>query len=191
MNRSIDKKFKQQLTILISFVTLFWVLEILDLVIFGGGLDRFGIRPRVINGLWGIPFAPFLHFGFGHLISNTIPFMILGWLVMVQRTSDFWLVTLLTIIVGGVGIWFLGAPGSVHIGASILVFGYLGFLLSRGLFQGNLASIAVAVITFFMYGQLIWGILPGVPHVSWQGHLFGFLGGVLAARFLAKSSKKI
>lgn len=189
MSRSIKKKFKQQLTILISFVTLFWILEILDLVIFAGALDRFGIRPGVINGLWGIPFAPFLHFGFVHLLSNTIPFMILGWLVMVQRTSDFWLVTLLTTIIGGVGIWFFGAPGSIHIGASILIFGYLGFLLSRGLFQGNVASIAVAMITFFMYGQLIWGILPGAPHISWQGHLFGFLGGVLAARFLAKSSK--
>lgn len=183
-------KIKQQLTILISFVAVFWLLEIIDIVIFGGNLDRFGIRPTRINGLWGIPLAPFLHGGLGHLIANTIPFLILGWLVMVQRIRDFWLVTILATLIGGLGIWLFGAPNSVHIGASILIFGYLGFLLSRGLFQGNPASIALTVVTFLLYGHMIWGILPGVPHISWQGHLFGFLGGVFSARVISQNGKK-
>jgi membrane associated rhomboid family serine protease len=88
-------------------------------------------------------------------------------------------------LVGGLGVWLFGAPGSVHIGASILIFGYLGFLLLRGYFQHNMASIALSLLATFLYGSLVWGILPSYPGVSWQGHLFGFLGGVLAAKAIA------
>lgn len=167
----------------------FWLVEILDQFLFHGSLDNYGIIPHKLIGLRGILLAPFLHGGFGHLMANTLPFLILGWLVMVQETSDFWIVTALTLLVGGLGVWLFGVPGSVHIGASILIFGYLGFLLLRGYFQRNLASISLSLLVIFLYGSLIWGILPANPSVSWQGHLFGFLGGVLAAKMIATEKR--
>ena len=180
---------KLQIKILAAFVAIFWSLEILDITAFHGQLDSYGIRPHQLIGLRGILFAPFLHGGLGHLMANTAPFLILGWLVMVQETSDFWIVTGLTMLVGGLGVWLFGQPGSVHIGASILIFGYLGFLLLRGHFQRNIASIALSLLAIFLYGSLIWGILPADPRVSWQGHLFGFLGGVIAAKVIATEKR--
>ena len=149
-------------------------------------LNSYGIRPHSLIGLRGILFAPFLHGGFGHLIGNTVPFLILGWLVMIQETSDFWIVTIITMIVGGLGTWIFGEPNSVHIGASGLIFGYLGFLLLRGYFQRNVASILLSLVVGFLYGGYIWGVLPTQSGISWQGHLFGFLGGVLSAKLIAK-----
>jgi membrane associated rhomboid family serine protease len=184
--RSFSQEIKKQISILGSFVAIFWILEILDQFVFHNALDSYGIRPHSLIGLRGILFAPFLHGGFGHLIGNTVPFLILGWLVMIQETSDFWIVTIITMIAGGLGTWIFGAPNSVHIGASSLIFGYLGFLLLRGYFQKNIASILLSLVVGFLYGGFIWGVLPTQPGISWQGHLFGFLGGVLSARLIAK-----
>jgi membrane associated rhomboid family serine protease len=186
---SFSQEIKKQISILGSFVAIFWILEILDQFVFHHTLDGYGIRPHSLIGLRGILFAPFLHGGFGHLIANTVPFLILGWLVMIQETSDFWIVTIITMIVGGVGTWMLGAPNSIHIGASSLIFGYLGFLLLRGYFQRNIASILLSLVVGFLYGGLIWGVLPTQPGISWQGHLFGFLGGVLSAKLIAKEKR--
>jgi membrane associated rhomboid family serine protease len=183
---SFSQEIQKQISILGSFVAIFWILEILDQFVSHHTLDGYGIRPHSLIGLRGILFAPFLHGGFGHLITNTVPFLILGWLVMIQETSDFWIVTIITMLVGGVGTWMLGAPNSVHIGASSLIFGYLGFLLLRGYFQRNIASILLSLVVGFLYGGLIWGVLPTQPGISWQGHLFGFLGGVLSAKLIAK-----
>ena len=154
---------------------------------FQGGLDFYGIIPREAIGLRGILFAPFIHGDFEHLIANTVPFLTLGWLVMLQRTSDFFIVTAWTMLVGGTGVWLFGAPRSVHIGASILIFGYLGFLLFRGYFQRNMPSIVLSIAVATIYGSLVWGVLPSQPGVSWEGHLFGFIGGAIAARFSAKN----
>ena len=186
---SFSQEIKKQISILGSFVAIFWILEILDQFVFHHTLDGYGIRPHSLIGLRGILFAPFLHGGFGHLIANTVPFLILGWLVMIQETSDFWIVTIITMLVGGVGTWMLGAPNSIHIGASSLIFGYLGFLLLRGYFQRNIASILLSLVVGFLYGGLIWGVLPTQPGISWQGHLFGFLGGVLSAKLIAKEKR--
>jgi membrane associated rhomboid family serine protease len=183
---AIARELRIHATILGSFVGTFWIVEILDRLIFRGFLDRWGIVPRSLIGLRGILFAPFLHADFGHLIANTIPFLILGWLVMLQETSDFFIVTFSTMLVGGLGTWLFGGPYSIHIGASILIFGYLGFLLLRGYFQRNPPSIILSIVVGFLYGGLIWGVLPGAAGISWQGHLFGFLGGVLAAYAIAK-----
>jgi membrane associated rhomboid family serine protease len=188
-DRQKSKEFKTQALILTVFVGIFWVVEIVDRFLFQNQLDQFGIRPHSFIGLRGILFAPFLHGGFPHLIANTIPFMILGWLVMVQETSDFWIVTALTMIVGGLGVWVFAAPTSVHIGASILIFGYLGFLLLRGYFQRNLPSIAISLLALFLYGGTLVSIFPTQQGISWQGHLFGFLGGVLAAKLIATEKK--
>lgn len=189
MSQGSRQEIKTQAIILATFVAIFWLLEILDQFVFRGSLDIFGIIPHQVVGLRGILFAPFLHGDFPHLIANTVPFLILGWLVMLQETSDFFIVTGLTMLVGGLGVWLFAAPGSIHIGASILIFGYLGFLLLRGYFQRNIPSILLSILVFLLYGGTIWGVLPSRPGISWQGHLFGFLGGVLAAKLIATEKK--
>ncbi len=190
MTRQYKKKSTiEEFKILLTIVAVFWLVEIVDFLIFKGGLDKFGIQPRSISGLGGLLFAPFLHGGFPHLIANTIPFITLGWLTMIQETSDFYIVSIIAAIFGGLGVWSLGGSNSIHIGASILIYGYLGFLLLRGYFQKNLPSIVLSVIVFFLYGGLIFGIFPSRMGVSWEGHLFGFIGGAIAAWVISKEKK--
>ncbi|MFN9174299.1 MAG: rhomboid family intramembrane serine protease [Synechocystis sp.] len=183
---SLSQIVQNQFTIIASFVAIFWVVELLDIFVFHHHLDQFGIRSHNLVGLRGILFAPFLHGGLGHLIANTIPFIILAWLVMLQETSDFWIVTIITMIVGGLGVWVFAPSNTLTVGASILIFGYLGFLLFRGYFQRNIASIALSLLVLFIYGGALWGIFPGRAGISWQGHLFGFIGGAIAAKLIAK-----
>ena len=186
--QALTRELKTQGTILGGFVAVMWILEIVDIVL-GGALNSYGVRPHQLIGLRGIVFAPFLHGGLGHLIANTIPFLILGWFVMLQETRDFFVVTGITMLVSGLGTWLVGSSNSVHIGASGLIFGYLGFLLLRGYFERNFPSILLSLIVGFLYGGTIWGVLPIQYGVSWQMHLFGFIGGVIAARLLARRKK--
>lgn len=186
--QALTRELKTQGTILGGFVALMWILEIVDIVL-GGALNSYGIRPHQLIGLRGILFAPFLHGGFGHLIANTIPFLVLGWFVMLQETRDFFVVTGITMLVSGLGTWLVGSSNSVHIGASGIIFGYLGFLLLRGYFERNFPSILLSLVVGFLYGGAIWGVLPTRPGISWEGHLFGFIGGVIAARLLARRKK--
>lgn len=186
--KALARELKTQGQILGGFVATMWVLELVNFFVFRQALNIYGIIPREIIGLRGILFAPFLHGSLGHLIANTIPFLILGWFVMLQETSDFFVVTGITMLISGLGVWLLGAPG-VHVGASGLIFGYLGFLLLRGYFERNFPSILLSLIVGFLYGGALWGILPTVPGISWEGHLFGLIGGVLAARLLARRRK--
>lgn len=180
---------KTQAFILGGLVAGFWIIEFIDLLFYRGALNSYGIIPRSPVGLRGILFAPFLHGSFLHLAANTGPFLILGWLVMVQQTSYFFAVSAITMVVSGLGVWLFGAPYSVHIGASGVIFGYLGFLLFRGYFQRNFSSILLSLIVAFFWGGLVWGVLPSMPGISWEGHLFGFIGGVLAARILPKRKR--
>jgi len=182
--KGIANELKTQLLILGGLVALMWAIEIIDQLL-GMNLDIYGIIPRRIIGLRGILFAPFLHGNFPHLIANTVPFLTLGWLVMLRRTSDFWIVTAIAALIGGLGTWIIASPSSVHIGASGVIFGYLGFLISRGYFERNFGSMALSLTVGVLYGGLLWGVLPQQPGISWQGHLFGFIGGVVAARILA------
>jgi membrane associated rhomboid family serine protease len=187
----IARELKGQAFILLSLTALAWGIELFDLIVLKGGynlrggLDSFGIIPRDPIGLRGILFAPFLHNGLGHLIGNTLPFLTLGWLIMLRETSDFFVVSLISAIVGGLGTWLFGSPG-IHIGASGVIFGYLGYLLARGYFERSMLAIALSLFVAVLYGSLIWGILPfQYGNISWEGHLFGFLGGVISAKLLA------
>jgi membrane associated rhomboid family serine protease len=191
--RSIAGEFKLHITTLISLVALLWAIESIDGLIFRGQLDQwFGIRPRTFSGLWGILFAPFLHGSFAHLFANTIPLVSLSWLVMLRKTSDWLVVSAIAALTSGLGTWLIGASNSTHIGASGVIFGYFGFLLMRGYFERSAVAIAVSILVTFLYGGIIWGALPFInaPTISWEGHLFGFLGGVFAARLLAKPASK-
>lgn len=182
----IRQEITNQAVILLGLVGAMGAIEFLDQLVFQGMLDRFGIRPRQISGLWGVLFAPFLHASFRHLIANTVPFLVLGWLVMLREISDFGVVTLVTLLVSGLGVWLLAPANSIHLGASGLIFGYLGYLLLRGYFERSLISILLAMGVGLLYGGFLWGVLPTQQGISWQGHLFGFVGGGLAARLLAQ-----
>jgi membrane associated rhomboid family serine protease len=152
----------------------------------------YGIQPRTLDGLRGIAIAPLLHRGFTHLASNTIPFLIFGWLTLLLSMRDFIVVTVLAMLVSGLGVWLLGAPQSVHLGASGVIFGYLGYLLVRGYFRRSVGAILLSLLLGGLYGSMLWGLLPLQAGVSWEGHLFGFLGGVLAAYLLSpRASQRV
>jgi membrane associated rhomboid family serine protease len=184
--RSIIRELKLHAMLLGGLLLMMWTLELADFVFFWGGLDTYGIRPRTVDGLRGIAFAPFLHRGFTHLAGNSILFFALGWLILLHNIRDFVIVTLLALLVSGLGVWLLGASRSVHIGASGVIFGYLGCLLLRGYFQRSVGAILLSLLVSAVYGGLLWGILPFAVGISWEGHLFGFLGGVLAAYLLRR-----
>jgi membrane associated rhomboid family serine protease len=188
--QSIKRELTLHAVVLLGFVATIWALEVVDLVVFGGALDVFGIRPRSISGLFGIFFCPFLHGGFVHLAANTIPFVVLGWLVMARETWHFFFVATVVALVGGLGVWLFGRPGTVHIGASGLIFGFLGFLLLAGWFERKLSTIVISIVVFLTYGTALFGLLPIQFGVSWEGHLFGFLAGVLCARVLARRTTR-
>ncbi len=184
---SIGSELKVQIMVLGGLIAFMWLLEVIDLL--PVALDSFGVRPRTMVGLRNILFAPFLHVGFGHLIANTAPFLVLGWFVMMQRMRDFVFSTILITIISGLGIWLFGASNSVHLGASSLIFGYFGFLLLRGYFERSTKSIVLSVVVAVLYGGLIFGVLPQGGNISWEGHLFGFIGGILAAYFVADRAR--
>ncbi|CAA9586348.1 FIG00558679: hypothetical protein [uncultured Synechococcales cyanobacterium] len=188
--RAIAQEIKTQAIILASFIALIWSLELIDLFFLGRALDRYGIIPRQLIGLRGILFAPFLHGGLAHVAANTIPFLTLGWLVMLRETKDFFVVTAIAMLTTGLGTWLIGASNSIHVGASGIIFGYLGFLLFRGYFERRVVSIAFSIIVGLLYGGLIWGVLPFQIGISWEGHLFGFIGGGLAARLLSRRQRR-
>ncbi len=167
-----------------GFVGVLWLSEVLDTVL-GHRLDDEGIRPGTTDGLSGILFAPLLHSGFAHLMANTLPLLVLGFLVLLAGVRRWVIVTAIVWLVGGVGTWLFGGEGTVHLGASGLVFGWLTYLVLRGLFTRNATQILVGVAVFLVYGGALLGVLPGQPGISWQGHLFGAIGGVLAAWWLS------
>lgn len=187
---SLVEDVKVPFLILVGSLSVFWVVEIIDVVLPFWGLDQYGIRPRTERGLWGILASPFLHGGFDHLIGNSVPFLILGWLTMFRERWHFALVTVMAMLLGGLGVWTFGATGSVHIGASGVIFAYLGFLLLSGFFERRFGAILVSLGVGVAYGGLVWGVLPSQPGISWEGHLFGFLAGILAAYVAARLAKR-
>jgi membrane associated rhomboid family serine protease len=160
-----------------------WVLEVVD-QLSGNALDDYGIHARELDGLPLILTAPFLHGGFDHLISNTVPFAVLGFLVLLGGLARWLLSSLVSILSSGLFAWLLTPAGTVVLGASGVVFGWLTYLLVRGVWSRRPAQVLLALVVLLVYGGLIWGVLPGEAGVSWQAHLGGAVGGVLAARWL-------
>jgi membrane associated rhomboid family serine protease len=167
------------LIVVAVMLAVMWTVEVID-VVPGTDFDRWGVRPRTGRGLFGIALAPFLHVSFGHLIANTIPFLVLGAAIALGGVRQIAEVTVIVAVVSGLGIWLFAAGNSVHLGASGLVFGYLTYLVARGLIARNFWWILGGLAVLAFYGGLLWGLLP-TSRVSWLGHLFGAIGGVLAA----------
>ncbi len=173
---------KARAQVLGGFLALVWGVSVSVLILPLGSLVPVLI-PRTGHGLWGVLTMPFVHGSWAHLAVNTLPLASFAWLVLIRGPSYFVKVTVFIMLVGGLGVWVF-ARSAAHVGASGLVFGYFGFLVARGLYDRQLRSIAIAAGVAFVYGGMIWGVLPGLPQVSWEGHLSGLLGGVLAARML-------
>lgn len=167
-----------------ALLALLWGQELTDQFIFGGALDRYGIIPRDPASLSHIFIAPFLHANFAHLISNSVALFALAFLNALRGVGRFVGATLLIVVLGGLAVWLL-ARGGNHLGASELVFGYLGLLLGAAWYERQMGAIAAALLALFLYGGILWGVLPSDPHISWESHLFGFVAGMLAARLFA------
>ena len=185
---------------MVSFIALLYIIELFD-SLSNHRLDQNGIRPLEADGLWGIIFAPLLHANWDHLIANTVPALILGFLMTLAGLSRFIFATAIVWIVGGFGTWLIGNLGthcpyvgvsceSNHIGASGLIFGWLAFLIVFGFFTRKVWEIVVGVVVLFVYGGVLLGVLPGTYGVSWQGHLCGAIAGVIAAYLLSGPERK-
>ncbi|MBW4422140.1 MAG: rhomboid family intramembrane serine protease [Myxacorys californica WJT36-NPBG1] len=181
---AIASEFKSHVVILGGLVGLMWFIHIADSFL-PGTASVYGIIPRTSLGVRGIFFSPFLHGSYQHLVSNTIPFLMLGWFVMLRSVKEFFAVSAIVLLASGIGVWLFGSPG-IHIGASGVIFGYFGFLLSRAYFERSALSIALSLTVGLFYGSLIWGVLPNQMRISWEGHLFGLIGGILAAKWLSR-----
>jgi membrane associated rhomboid family serine protease len=163
-------------------LAVMWATEVIDLLP-GVDLDGLGIRPRTTRGLIGIPLAPFLHGGLTHLIANTIPFTVLGVFIALGDARRFVQVTVVVALTSGLGTWLVGTSGTIHLGASGLVFGYLTYLVARGFFAAKPLWILGGVVVLLFYGGILWGLLPR-PGISFTGHLFGAVGGIVAAWYV-------
>lgn len=172
-----------------SFVALLYAVELVDTLV-GNRLDAAGVQPRASDGLDGILFAPLLHGGWAHLVANTVPLLVLGFLILLRGALRWLTVTAIVWVVGGAGVWLTGPENTVHLGASVLVFGWLVYLLLAGVFSRSATQVAVGVIVLLVYGGVLAGVLPGQPGISWQGHLFGAVGGGIAAWWLGQRDRR-
>ena len=170
------------LVLVAAMVVVMWVIEGVDAL--GAHLDNDGIHPRDVDGLPGIAWAPFLHAGWSHLIGNTIPFLVLGFTIALGGLARTAAVTVIVALTAGFGTWLIGPAHTNHIGASGVVFGFATYLVARGIFSRRPLHFAVGLLVLAIYGTTLAFALVPTPGISWQGHLFGAIGGVVAARFI-------
>lgn len=181
---TLPEGFREGVVLLAYLLALMWALALADFVTGRRLLPKLSIEPRRLEGVPGIAVAPLLHGGFGHLVANSGPLVILGTVILLQGLEVLGLVTVFCWLFSGLGIWLLGRPGTRHLGASGVVFGYLGYILLRGYFERSPAAMAAAVAVGLLYGSALWGLLPLQRGKSWVGHGMGFASGAIVARHL-------
>lgn len=188
--RSVDTaKIGGGLKLLALLVGLMWLSEVIDTATHGS-LDQYGIISRAPRGLVGILTAPFLHMGFGHLISNTLPLVTLGAIIAISGAARLFAVTAIVVVIGGFGTWLISPPNTITIGASGLVFGYASYLILRGLFNRRLGQVLVGIVVIMVWGSALFGGLLPQDGISWQGHLCGGIAGVIAAWVLSDDKQR-
>ncbi|MFJ2744462.1 rhomboid family intramembrane serine protease [Streptomyces sp. NPDC087440] len=170
---------KTAAAVMLTWVALLWVLEAVDSAT--GALDTFGLSPRSLPELRDVLPMAFLHHGFAHVASNTLPLLVLGFLAALSGIRRFAAVVLTILLVGGLGVWLTAPAYSNTAGASGVVFGLFGYLVVRGFVDRRPWDVVIGLVVAVVYGSILWGVLPTNTAVSWQGHLFGLVGGVLAA----------
>jgi hypothetical protein len=186
----------QQAHTLMNLVAIAWSIHLINWAVASGGLNlMFGIHPRRLRGIPGIFCSPFFHvvrknaanevIDGGHIIGNTIVFAPLALFISLQGIEFFNVVSIAVLLSDGIGTWLFGRDRTYHVGASGVIYGYLGFLLIYGMTSGQFVSFFIGIFVLWLYGGVIQGILPSGPGVSWEGHLFGFLGGCFMALLLS------
>jgi membrane associated rhomboid family serine protease len=189
--RSVDTaKIGGGLKLLAALLGVMWLTEVVDTAT-NGSLDQYGIISREPRGLIGILTAPFLHLGFGHLISNTLPLVTLGAIIAISGAARLFQVTAIVTVLGGFGTWLISPPNTITIGASGLVFGYAAYLIVRGLFNRRLGQVIVGIIVIMVWGSALLTSLLPQDGISWQGHLCGGIAGLLAAWVLADDRRRV
>lgn len=182
---SLARRAQSGLIAVVGLVAVMWAVFLIDLLLGGLLVRTLGIAPRRVDGLDGVLFAPLLHGGLGHLMSNSLPLLVLGFVAFLEGVKRFLLAMGTSWLASGLGTWVFG--GGLTIGASGVVFGLFTYLLARGFYNRDWRQIVLAAVLFATYGSILWGILPAVgSNISWQAHLFGALGGILAAFFLRR-----
>lgn len=187
-NKAERRKFLGSLIVPLIIVAVMWVVKITE-VSFGINLSRFGVMPHSVEGLVGILTLPFLHANWEHLLSNSVPILVLGTALYYCYPTLANRVLLITYLSSGLLTWCIGNPESTHIGASALVYGLNLFLIASGFIRGNRMLIVISLIMVFLYGGFIWDMIPSIAipqNISWEGHLSGAIIGVLLAVFLRK-----
>ncbi len=176
---------------IVVFIGVLWAVWFVDLVL-PFDLTAWGINPRSLSGLIGIPLMPFIHQGIGHLLSNTIPLAILLTLLAGSRASS-WEVVMQVILLGGALLWVIGRSGAIHVGASGLIYGLIAFLIVSGLLEKRLVSLGIAILVGFLYGTtLFFGVLPSLDQrISWDGHLCGAIAGAAIAYINTRSTESL
>lgn len=163
----------------IGFLAVIWAVHVVNILL-SGALVWFGIHPLDLSSIWHIFTSPLIHGSISHIVSNSVPGAIFVFLVALSGRRAFWEVTLIVAILGGLGTWFIGGVGTSHVGASGLIYGWLSYLIVRGLFNRSASQVALGLVLAISYSGLIWGVLPTEPGVSWQAHLCGGIAGLLA-----------
>jgi membrane associated rhomboid family serine protease len=178
-----NESIRARAIVLMIFVGLMWVVRGIDMFLpHGLSAAGVGVVPRTWDGLWNIPITPFIHEDFDHLLSNTIPLLILGALILARGVIEFVFVVFVSTFVSGFGTWLFGEGNAQHIGASGVVFGFFGYLVFRIAFDRKITSGLIALAVAIGYGSaMVWSLIPE-EHISWSGHFFGFIGGFVAAR---------
>jgi membrane associated rhomboid family serine protease len=173
------------LVLLVAIVALMWFLEAIN-SIDHNGLDAAGIVPRDPGHVWAIFTAPFLHVSWTHLIDNTIPFVFMGVIIALRGAARLAVVTLIVVVVGGLGTWLIAPAGTDTVGASGIVFGYATYLFARGVFDRSVLEILIGIVVAVVWGGALLASVQPHHGVSWQGHVCGAIGGVIAAWLLAR-----
>ncbi|HIW96003.1 MAG TPA: rhomboid family intramembrane serine protease [Candidatus Corynebacterium gallistercoris] len=167
-----------------SFLAVLWAVQLIN-ALSNYRLTAFGIHPRSVEGLIGVAAAPFLHASWMHLIANSVLGAVLLFTLSFSGQRVVVASSVIIAVCSGLGTWLIAPAYTVHVGASGLIFGWLTFLIVRGLFSGRVIEILVGLVVLLTYGSVLWGVFPGTEGISWQGHLFGAVGGVVAAWMLA------
>ena len=169
----------------VALVALMWAVQLLDAIL-PGSFTGFGLRSWDLGSLQGLVLGPLLHSGWPHLIGNSLPLLVLGCLLAVEGAKRFWLVTVTVALIGGAGTWLFNAPGTLTVGASVLVFGYFAYIVVRVFsprpIAHRIAHALIAVLVIVLYGgSMLAGIVGVSAGISWQAHLFGAVGGAVSA----------
>ena len=179
---------KKSFRFILIVVGLLWAIWLIDLIL-PFDLTRFGIHPRTLSGLVGIVLAPLIHANFLHLLSNTVPLIVLLLALFIYDDKNAGSIILLSVLLGGFLVWLFGRS-AYHVGASGLIYSLASYLIASAFFRFDFKSFILALIIFILYGGLIWGIFPTRPWVSFEGHLFGAIAGVFLAWLVNKKLKK-